>query len=77
MFESNSTLMQQLLLNKGKDIRMPLASTFNRQTGSNMLSKDQLLMIQKSTRTRASITQIIGPAESYNQQPNLSYKKVA
>jgi hypothetical protein len=45
-FLPNNTLLQHILHNKGgKQVRMPLASTFNRKNQMNLLSKDQLLMI--------------------------------
>jgi hypothetical protein len=37
-----------MLNNKGSQIKMPLASTFNWMAQKHMLSKDQLLLIQKS-----------------------------
>ena len=47
----NNTLLRNMLSNKGSQIKMPLASTFNKKQQLGMLSKDQLLMIQKTSQT--------------------------
>jgi hypothetical protein len=46
---SNNTLLRKMLSEKDSQIKMPLASTFHKKAQLSMLSKDQLLMIQKSS----------------------------
>jgi hypothetical protein len=46
--QASHTLLQSLLQNKGKQVKMPLASTFGIKH-QRMMSKDQLLMITKTS----------------------------
>jgi hypothetical protein len=70
----NTTLLSKLLLNRGREVRMPQASTFMRKNMIGQLSKDQMLLLSQSSKSRyISSSKMINQASMENKKYMDSY----
>ena len=70
----NTTLLSKLLLNRGREVRMPQASTFMRKNMIGQLSKDQMLLLSQSSKSRyIASSKMINQASMENKKYMDSY----